>query len=93
MAEPDDGTYLRFDRDSTRGRVYARFNAEPRIGACHSCAHLRSGVSLWCTNPEAVKSYGTAIPQPRHCTFWETPPSDGPPLVPVLRLLLGGGAG
>ena len=84
VATHDDGTYIKFDDDSARGVVYARFGAAPREGRCHTCGHLcTAGVSLWCGNEVAVESHGTAIPGRVHCVFWKESPMDGPPILSI----------
>ena len=38
--------------------------------SCFDCAHLKSALSWWCTNPEAKKARGTSIPGCIKCHFW-----------------------
>lgn len=38
--------------------------------SCYDCAHLKGYVSWWCTNKDASKYRGTAIPGCIHCPFW-----------------------
>ena len=39
--------------------------------SCHDCGWLKAYVSWWCTNPEAKKARGTAIPGVYHCPYWK----------------------
>ena len=41
------------------------------IRRCYDCYYLKSFVSWWCTNEEAMKSYGTSIPGGIKCEFWK----------------------
>lgn len=37
---------------------------------CYDCIFLKSKISWWCTNEEAIKARGTAIPPVIKCDFW-----------------------
>jgi hypothetical protein len=39
--------------------------------ACFDCIHCKAAINWWCTNDEAVKFRGTAIPGTINCKFWE----------------------
>lgn len=39
--------------------------------SCYDCGHLKSALSLWCTNEEAKKARGTTLPGCIKCTFWK----------------------
>lgn len=86
----DDGScYLVFKPDSTECWLRVRFGTVPTPGRCNTCAYLHGWVTLWCQSSEAIDQFGTNIPGRENCPFWKEPPQDGPPLVPVWRLLLG----
>lgn len=37
---------------------------------CAYCAKLRSAVSLWCEDEQAIQARHTAIPGVIHCPYW-----------------------
>lgn len=39
--------------------------------SCYDCKHMKGYISWWCTEKEAVKVRGTAIPGVIKCPFWE----------------------
>lgn len=39
--------------------------------SCYDCGWLKAYVSWWCTNPEARKARGSAIPGIYHCPYWK----------------------
>ena len=39
--------------------------------SCYDCGWLKAYVSWWCTNPEARKARGSAIPGIYHCSYWK----------------------
>lgn len=39
--------------------------------SCYDCGWLKAYVSWWCTNPEAKRVRGTAIPGVYHCPYWK----------------------
>jgi hypothetical protein len=39
--------------------------------SCYDCAHLKSAMSLWCTNKDAIEARGTSLPGCIKCTFWQ----------------------
>lgn len=39
--------------------------------SCIDCKYLKSALSWWCTNKQAIKSRGTSIPGCIKCPFWE----------------------
>lgn len=38
--------------------------------SCYDCAHLIARVSWWCSNKDAIRDRGTAIPGCIHCPHW-----------------------
>lgn len=38
--------------------------------SCYDCAHLKSALSWWCSNEEAIEARGTRIPGCIHCPYW-----------------------
>ena len=40
--------------------------------SCYDCDHLKSVISWWCTNPNAIKARGTRIPGVIKCPFWSS---------------------
>ena len=38
--------------------------------SCYHCNHLKSGLSWWCTNPDAKKARGTTLPGVIKCPYW-----------------------
>ena len=46
------------------------FTPDASLKACEDCRHLKGFASLWCTNKEAVRRRGTAIPGTVHCPQW-----------------------
>lgn len=41
------------------------------LRSCYNCEWLVGYVSLWCTNEDARKDRGTAIPGCIHCPHWD----------------------
>jgi len=39
--------------------------------SCYDCSFIVGYVSLWCSNEQAVKDRGTAIPGCIHCPYWQ----------------------
>ena len=39
--------------------------------SCGHCGYLKSALSLWCTNEEAIKARGTRIPGCIKCIYWK----------------------
>jgi len=37
---------------------------------CYACGYLKSAISWWCMNPEAIKARGTSIPGVVKCKYW-----------------------
>ena len=38
---------------------------------CYDCKYLKSAISWWCMNEDAIEWRGTAIPGVCECPFWE----------------------
>lgn len=38
---------------------------------CAYCGYLKSALSWWCTNKEAIEQRGTSIPGIRNCPYWK----------------------
>ena len=51
--------------------VYTSGQPDPIQKRCYDCRHCKAAVSWWCTNEEAIKARGTAIPGVSQCPFWE----------------------
>ncbi len=39
--------------------------------SCYDCKFLKSALSWWCTNEDAIKVRGTRLPGCIKCNFWE----------------------
>lgn len=39
--------------------------------SCHDCGYLKSALSLWCGNKEAIRDRGTSIPGCIKCPYWK----------------------
>ncbi len=39
--------------------------------SCYDCKFLKSYVTVWCKNKEAIKARGTSIPGCTKCPFWQ----------------------
>ena len=60
---------------------YNNLNPDPKTKelpnerrSCYDCCHLKSLVSLWCSNEQAIIARGTRIPGVVHCPYWELDP-------------------
>ncbi len=46
-------------------------NANPFVKqSCSDCVFMKSALSFWCSNKEAIKFRGTSIPGIIFCKFW-----------------------
>lgn len=39
--------------------------------SCYACKYMKSALSWWCGNDEAIKARGTSIPGCIKCSYWE----------------------
>lgn len=39
--------------------------------SCYDCGYLKSALSWWCGNKEAIKARGTSLPGCIHCPYWK----------------------
>ena len=47
---------------------------------CYDCDHMIGYVNWWCSNQNAVKEHGTAVPDQFNCKFWKPCEVEGPPI-------------
>lgn len=42
-----------------------------KLRSCYDCSFLVAKVNWWCSNKDAIKARGTAIPGCIHCPYWK----------------------